>query len=391
MPKKKIKIAFVKFGGLSAGGTERFIQNIAAGLPKSRYKVDYYYCDAAPYIGSDWQHPDTDKSRQKFLEKAKINLIKFNVGAKDVTKPHHPWVDTNFFDIFDETKYDIIQTARAGHSEYPFTEINKTKIVDAICLPGMAERKENVVKVMHISQWQADTWVQAGGEAEKVEIVPIVTTMAPVIKKNLRKELGIPKNAFVFGFHQRDNDGIFSPHSLNAFKAIQRDNMHFVILGGSKKYSEHAKEAGIQNFHQLPHTSDDGGDEKRDQFLATLDVFAHARADGETYGASIAEALYYGLPIISHVAPAMGHKETIANAGVVCASLQEYVNEMVKLLQDKNYYNMRSKNALEHYEKNLSTEAILKKVTDIYESVVSEKKPEVVSDEDFWNGVWEEK
>ena len=35
-----MKVAFVKFGGLSAGGTERFLQNLAVGLPKEKFEVD---------------------------------------------------------------------------------------------------------------------------------------------------------------------------------------------------------------------------------------------------------------------------------------------------------------------------------------------------------------
>ena len=33
----KIKVAFIKFGGLCAGGTERFLHAIAANLPKEEF------------------------------------------------------------------------------------------------------------------------------------------------------------------------------------------------------------------------------------------------------------------------------------------------------------------------------------------------------------------
>ena len=47
---EKIKIAFIKFGGMANGGTEKYLQTIAGHLPKDRFEVDFYYCDAAPYI-----------------------------------------------------------------------------------------------------------------------------------------------------------------------------------------------------------------------------------------------------------------------------------------------------------------------------------------------------
>ena len=81
-----IKIAFIKFGGMAIGGTEKVLQTIAAELPKDQFQVDYFYCDAAPYIGSDYKHIDTDPSRVEYCKENGINLIKFNVGFKDVTK-----------------------------------------------------------------------------------------------------------------------------------------------------------------------------------------------------------------------------------------------------------------------------------------------------------------
>ena len=38
-----IKIAFIKFGGMAIGGTEKVLQTIAAELPKDKFEVDYFY------------------------------------------------------------------------------------------------------------------------------------------------------------------------------------------------------------------------------------------------------------------------------------------------------------------------------------------------------------
>ena len=42
---KKIKVAFIKVGGITSGGTEKFLQIIATNLPKDKFEVDYYYSD----------------------------------------------------------------------------------------------------------------------------------------------------------------------------------------------------------------------------------------------------------------------------------------------------------------------------------------------------------
>ena len=123
------KIAFIKYGGLAAGGTEIHLQTLAANLPSNTFDIDYFYCDATKYIGSNWKHPDTDIYRKQYLENSNVNLIKFHVEAKDITKPYHPWLGTDFWQKFNETDYDLIISARAGHPEYPFTQILNTPII----------------------------------------------------------------------------------------------------------------------------------------------------------------------------------------------------------------------------------------------------------------------
>ena len=65
---EKIKVAFIKFCGMATGGTEKVLQIIAANLPKDKFG-DFYYCDSAPYIGSDFIHPDNDPSRKNIVVK----------------------------------------------------------------------------------------------------------------------------------------------------------------------------------------------------------------------------------------------------------------------------------------------------------------------------------
>ena len=37
-----IKIAFIKFGGMANGGTEKYLQTIASHLPKDEFEVDFF-------------------------------------------------------------------------------------------------------------------------------------------------------------------------------------------------------------------------------------------------------------------------------------------------------------------------------------------------------------
>ena len=168
-----IKIAFMKFGGMANGGTEKYLQTIASHLPKDEFEVDFFYCDSAPYIGSDFVHPDTDASRVEYCKSHGVNLIKFNVEFKDLRTQTHDWVNTDFWEYFNEDNYDLIQLGRAGHPEYPFIHINKTPIIDSIHLAGMGENKSNIYKTVLISEEQKSKWIAAGGDPNKSVIIPV--------------------------------------------------------------------------------------------------------------------------------------------------------------------------------------------------------------------------
>ena len=246
-----IKVAFIKFGGMANGGTEKVLQTIAAELPKDKFIVDYFYCDSAPYIGSDFVHPDTDPSRVQYVKNNGVNVVKFDVEFKDLRTATHDWVNTNFWELFDEEKYDVIQTGRSGHPEYPFTLINKIPIVDSIHLSGMAENKHNTVKTVLISKEQKDRWIMSGGPADKAVIIPNPLRIPDVGDINYREEFGW-QDKFIFGLHQRRDNHIFSPIPLEAYDEIEDDNTAFLLLGGSENYQKQAKDLGLKNFKHLP-------------------------------------------------------------------------------------------------------------------------------------------
>ena len=362
-----IKVAFIKFGGMANGGTEKVLQTIAAELPKDKFIVDYFYCDSAPYIGSDFVHPDTDPSRVQYVKDNGVNVIKFDVEFKDLRTATHDWVNTNFWELFDEEKYDVIQTGRSGHPEYPFTLINKTPIVDSIHLSGMAENKHNTIKTVLISNEQRDRWIMSGGPADKAVIIPNPLRIPDVGDVNYREEFGW-QDKFIFGLHQRRDNHIFSPIPLEAYDEIEDDNTAFLLLGGSENYQKQAKDLGLKNFKHLPPV---GELEPIHKFLNTLDVFAHGRSDGEQCSCAIIEAMSHGLPVISHTAPSMGQLEQIGDAGKVTNSYQEYSEVMVEMIDNKNYYSKCAQNSKKRYNEIYKLESIIKKYADIYEGVVN--------------------
>jgi hypothetical protein len=361
-----IKIAAIKFGGLAAGGTEKWFQTILANLPKDKFEIDYLYTDSAPYIGSDWVHPDTDPDRKQYMLDNKVNLKHIAVKAKNLYSPTHDWVDTNFWEIYNLKKYDLVVSARAGHQEYPFCHITDVPEVAFITLAGMSETKSNVKKYIHISKFQEQSWVHAGGDVTRSDVVFLFTEHKPYSGNNLRGLFNLDSK-FVYGMHQRNDDNIFSSIPLEAYSKIENEDTAFIIMGGGEKYRQQSKMLNLKNVYFLEHSSNV---ESLNSFLRTLNVYAHGRADGETYGQAIAEGMSYALPVISHRSPNMGHVETIGDGGIVCDNLNSYVEEMKKLKENGEYYKFRSDNSKNRFLNDLSIDNNLNKIIKILEQAV---------------------
>ena len=141
----------------------------------------------------------------------------------------------------------------------------------------------------------------------------------------------------------------------------------------------------MQNFYPIDHSGDK---EKIHKFLETLNVYSHGRADGETFSLAIAEAMYHSLPVVSHKAAAMGHKETMGEGGIMTSSVEEYTAALQKLLSDENHCKTLAKNAKKRFEEHLSLEANISRWVSLYECCLEEKRKENVPDEEFWDEMW---
>ena len=325
------RIAFIKFGGLAAGGTERWLQLMAANLPQDEFQVDFYYCGAAPYIGSDYRHADTDPDRLAFMRESGVRLIEFKVGAKDIRKPTHNWVDTNFWELFDESQYDFVQTAKAGPKEYPYYLIKKP-VIEFVSLSAGVDHSPNIAWTIHLSQWQRTQWVRSGGNLSRSSVIPIPAN-APASELNQRSELGIPAGSLVAGFHQRPDDHIASPIPLNAFTKLRRQDAWFVIMGGGDFYRRQASALGLEHVRFI---SASANAERLSTFLNTLDVFAHGRKDGETFGTVLAEAMMHGKPCLSHRSGvADAQPETMGPGGLFANDEEDYVRLLSDLLSNR--------------------------------------------------------
>lgn len=362
------KVACIKFAGLASGGTEKALQNIAMILSQQDdYAVDYYYTNAAPFLNHWFVHPDNDENRKKWVESFGINTIPVHVESKQANIAPYVWNNTNFWELFDEDEYDIIQTARGGYPEYPFNLINRTKIIDGIHSDS-GEDKDNIVRAILISKWQAEKWASNGGNIQKAVIIPNLVSVPEKFKSNLREKLGIPEDAFVYGFHQRDDSNIFSPVSLQSYSLIQNKDTHFILLGGSIKHRQLAKQLNLKNIHFIDFSSDQ---KLIHNFLGAIDVYAHSRVDGEVCSVAMIEAMYHGKPIVTHPGTvSMGHAEQIEGCGYMAYSIDDYAKKIKSIQDSKDLYLEMSQNTQNKYFEKYSYNTVKKKILDLYREVL---------------------
>lgn len=363
-----MNVAFVKCCGLAPGGTEKDLQSIATVLAKNGHNVDYFYTNPMKQIGSGFVLPDNSQKRKEFVESFGIKTIPVFVEHRHGSSFPYEWGNTDFWNIFDETKYDILQIATGGNPEYPFNVMKSIKIIEKVH-STYSNRMERVKRSILISQWQADQWKINGGDISKATIIPNIVYVPEGINEDLRDSLNIPKDAFVYGFHQAERPGMFHSISLDAFNIIQHSNNFFIIMGGDKQYQEYVLSRGIKNVFFV-NFSDKV--ENIHKFLNTLNVFAHARSDGEVCSCSIIEALSHGLPVLSHPGINMGHIEQIGNCGIVTTSVEEYAQEMKRLENNKDYLTEKSSIAFNQYKTKYDYRNIEQRFLDVYAEVLAE-------------------
>ena len=103
--------------------------------------------------------------------------------------------------------------------------------------------------------------------------------------------------------------------------------------------------------------------------METIDIFAHARADGEVCSAAIIEALYHSKPVISHPSLNMGHVEQIEGCGKVVNTIQSYAEEMLAFEKNKEYRLKMSANAKKKYDIQYKYDTVINKIIDVYYEV----------------------
>jgi hypothetical protein len=160
--------------------------------------------------------------------------------------------------------------------------------------------------------------------------IPNLINDLPKASFSLRETLKIPNKNIVLGYH-----GGETQFNINyAKKAIERilcirEDMEFVFLN-VKPWISHPR------VHFLPGTFDI---DYKAAFIEACDGMIHARADGETFGMSIAEFAVKNKPVITQgIAPDWAHIQMLGDTGIYYHSEKQLyciLKDFEKVVEEK--------------------------------------------------------
>lgn len=154
----------------------------------------------------------------------------------------------------------------------------------------------------YVSEWLSNTISN-----EQHPFVPYMTHL-PDINDNLRDAFNIPKHAIVFG--RTGGYGSWNISFVNTvIDDVVRNNKDvYFLLANVPPFSTHERIIFHEPFADL---------EYKRKFINTCDAMLHSRAEGESYGAAIAEFSYCNKPIITYSnSPERNHIFTLKEKGL---------------------------------------------------------------------------
>lgn len=299
-------------------------------------------------------------------------LIQNIIGSEKVRAYSTP---EEFFQILDKIKPDIFHIHRSGQpNEFPV--IPKLKEYVRKCVETNVFGGKDPTDVIDLTLFVNKYQLKAGfclGRKFSYLYNPV---KLPSHNKDFRQKLGIAQHTFVLGRIGRPDDSIFDPISLQALKFIEEKydyNILYLVQSPPPAMVAMACDMGLTKiqFLQTPLISD----HDITLFFNTIDVLAHARRDGETFGLNIAEAMIHSKPVISHRSRiANGHKAFVKRCGYFAgtSNYEEYAKYIITLYNDKNKHRQLGENGRKYAMDNFLLDKVGKKLEAFYQDLLNE-------------------
>ena len=248
--------------------------------------------------------------------------------------------------IVDAEKADIFYAIKAGRIDG--VEVSNCKM----CVHTVFKYFQPHGDVYaYVSEWLSKEMTKG--------IAPFVPHMIDVAHTDddLRQELGIPKNAIVFGRHG-GKDTFDVPFAKAAVQELskKRKDIYFVFLG-TKSFVFRSIFAKYRNVIFLPATTDEIYKAK---FINTCDAYLHARKQGESFGIAIGEFSIRNKPVLTWAdSEEKSHIDILGDKALIYKDKAELLN----LLNDFKPDPTKDWDA---YSEQYSAEVVMKKFKEVF-------------------------
>lgn len=278
---KKHNILIFKDSGLYFGSLEKLLQLFAKQLTKN-FNVFFAY---APQITEELKNN---------LEGSGVTLVPFSYKQRRTYEPYdYISMSPTLSEIIEMYHIECIYTDVFANYQYPMNSISAAMPFVLISPFGHYATNGNVQKVYVSGQSNVDRLVKKRVPHVEILYNPLEDFPEKVWSK---KPVG---DVVTFGRIGRGENSTFDPIAVKAFLKLEKeygDRVRFIVVNPAPLWKTCAEDLGVVRMEYRENLSQ----EQVQGFYSEIDVFAHARKDGETVGMAIAEAMLAGNPILTH-------------------------------------------------------------------------------------------
>lgn len=313
----------------------------------------------------------------------KISSYRDETGASD------PKAIPNNDDLqrtIDHFKPDILHVYRSGYQEFPVGQVDVPYIVETNVF-GFLDPNPQIDRTLFMSNWLMNFALRGRPASSlypfKKSRFDFVNN--PVEMPATDKSLAIRDfwkkdnpNCIIVGRCGRPDNGIYNSINVDAVRLLRTQgyDIRFMVAGAPSNMVEDLVAYDIP-YYLLEITTDPI---KLSGFYNSVDIYAHARADGETYGVNIAEAMMHGKPVVTHIAepsvPGMGvfqsQTELVSEnlTGFVCTNNSvDYMNALKKLIDNPELRKEMGNAGLHKATRECHVDICMKKLETIYRDI----------------------
>lgn len=284
-----------------------------------------FHCNQLSIRGTEVAMYDYAHYNEKLLGNKSIVLAKnpeiWKYSSPEAIEKFKKRFDVFFYDhvnqiekILDENNIDIFYAQKAGMRDDVYSRKRKN-IVHAVF---QYEEPHGDVYA-YISEWLSNLY------GNRHPFVPYMVDL-PNHNEDLREELGIPKDAIVYGRHGGYETFDIDYAKVAVMKASRNPNIYFLFMNTEKFTNNDYKnviylEANADLHYKV-------------KFINTCDAMIHARHKGESFGLAIAEFSIKNKPIITcRNAVDKAHFDFLGSKGIYYSNM----DELVKIFREQKF------------------------------------------------------